>query len=796
MFRFEGCRCYRALPDPEEAGNQKLQQYTAVGVGTAGAVAVAAALLSALVTAAVIAPRTGPPAETQLPARIGAPPVVTAASASRAAKTQHLFDELSASEMQAVADFACKQLGCAAFYNGKDGSPLSSCFLSGSESASLMLPTKAAALAYLDGEGKKPARMAQVIVVHGDKPREEGTGIYSVGPLVGDGRLEPHAEIKLMRSLHFNRRPMDMGDDSALVPVEKITNTEKMRPLLKESFGGVFPWIPEDFSPEKDGRVFPLLAVAVESTPKVRVTRVVLNWYKDPREFQVSWLHTIPFTMNVVHEGDVGDWYATNITYCGQTFVSAEELLAADEKGTLRHCKADLKSASTWDVPGPDPGSKALGLTPPPGRVVGKTWETLGNGAVRWGDWELFATTRPGAGLSLHDVRWRGDRIAYELAVSDAQAYYASTDSGHQFHYSDKAYSLSQLSGDLVEGLDCPHGASYFESALFMETDVSTGSMHTNPAKAKPVKFLCVYESDGDEGSLWRHAQMLSRSVTGRRLRSLVVRTVATVGNYDYISEVRFGEDGSMRARNEFAGFPEVEHLAPFKDPPTRRLREDSPVDFGTQIRGDVVANLHSHFVVWKVDLDILGTSNEFRTMSATYDHSPGQTMPKKMQLERVVEMEDPNERFTASASSPSLWRVVNADAPNAASGVPRGYAIVIESAPAIQTLPDEHPFAKASTFAKRHLAVTKRKEDEPHAVHSLDHFPVSAPILSVDNFLADKENLKGEDLVCWVSVGKEHITRSEDIPLISNFAVQFALQPWNYHDLNPAMTLPMTNRP
>jgi len=263
------------------------------------------------------------------------------------------------------------------------------------------------------------------------------------------------------------------------------------------------------------------------------------------------------------------------------------------------------------------------------------------------------------------------------------------------------------------------------------------------------------------------------------------------VTNYDYIAELRFGEDGSIFASNDFAGYPETDHVAPFGDPGAPAA---SP-DWGTAVRGSLVPNLHSHFAVWKVDLDIAGRRNEFRSIKAVVDGS-GSSYAKKAQIETRMDREDPDHPLVASATSPGLWRVVNPDSKNPVNGAPRGYAVVIQSAPAVQTLPDNHPFTITGSFAKRHVAVARRKEEEPSATHVLDHYPVTEPLLSVDKFLEDREDLVGQDLVCWVSVGREHVTRAEDIPLVTNFGVRFALHPWNYNEENPAMKLPMIRQP
>uniref|UniRef100_A0A7S1S4X5 Copper amine oxidase catalytic domain-containing protein n=1 Tax=Alexandrium catenella TaxID=2925 RepID=A0A7S1S4X5_ALECA len=56
-----------------------------------------------------------------------------------------------------------------------------------------------------------------------------------------------------------------------------------------------------------------------------------------------------------------------------------------------------------------------------------------------------------------------------------------------------------------------------------------------------------------------------------------------------------------------------------------------------------------------------------------------------------------------------------------------------------------------------------------------------------LDLFLDDKESLLDEDLVAWICVGKEHIVRSEDLPLVSNFGSGFSLVPWNFFSGNVA---------
>jgi primary-amine oxidase len=438
---------------------------------------------------------------------------------------------------------------------------------------------------------------------------------------------------------------------------------------------------------------------------------------------------------------------------------------------------------------------------------VERTWQVTPGGSVQWGDWELVVTVRPASGLALHEVRWMGERVIYELSLSDAHAYYSGPSPGKQFHYSDKAYSLSQISADMVEGLDCPPGATFLNAATWISSWPNATYTY-DPALAKPMKLACVFESPGWQGSSWRHTQLLNRHVTGRRGRMLVVRAVGTVGNYDYITEVRFGEDGHIHVGEDFAGYPEMDRqLASAEGGPSAtpgRMLDTSggKPEWGSTVhkgerpdqQGDNVQLLHAHFALFKVDLDVLGTSNDFLiTRSAVSTEDGG--LPKKVQVTKRVDREDNSTLLVANASAPGVWRVVNRGKLNARSGTPRGYAIQIGSSPAVQTLPRDHPFSIAGSFALRHLTVTKQKDEEPSGVHSLDFYALDDPIYSVDAFQADEESLVGQDLVCWVSIGKDHIGRTEDQPLVSNFGAYFTITPWDYHLENPQMQLDMMGK-
>ena len=163
--------------------------------------------------------------------------------------------------------------------------------------------------------------------------------------------------------------------------------------------------------------------------------RACLDRYAERVNFQAIWLHGIPFTFRVAQKGtDPSDWYVFDLFYCGNgPFQSAAELLAASPpRCTYKPDPALEGHKGAWDVPGPD-GAHALRQALRAGsEPVAARYEISGgrggNGRlVRWQGWSFFASLRPSTGLAAMDVRFKGARVAYELALSEAAAHYSGT---------------------------------------------------------------------------------------------------------------------------------------------------------------------------------------------------------------------------------------------------------------------------------------------------------------------------------------------------------------------------------
>src|SRR5262249_29459075 len=155
-------------------------------------------------------------------------------------------------------------------------------------------------------------------------------------------------------------------------------------------------------------------------------------------------------------------------------------------------------------------------------------------------NWTFHVRVDHRVGIVLSTVRYRdGNRdrpILYEGSLSElfvpymdpASPWYAQNflDAGE--------FSFGGLASTLEPGIDCPGNAVYFE-ALYAGDN--------GRPKAKP-RVACLFERYAGDVS-WRHQE--SGTTEARPKRDLIVRMIATLGNYDYMFDWAFQQDGTLR---------------------------------------------------------------------------------------------------------------------------------------------------------------------------------------------------------------------------------------------------------
>lgn len=758
----------RAFADLEGTGRRKMAPLVFLAAGSALAGAVAAAAATYLGMRAVM----GADPITSLLSESGSLPRPWTPGKLRftESRAEDVLGELKPEEVRSVAEWFITKVGA----SGVRTSAADCVWLAGSSAVELLHPPKAAAVAFLDGTGPLPARFARVTTVGPDGVQE-----WRVGPIAG-GKPAADATHHLLTSpgdVPYAKRPTEPNADIRVAePLLNRTILAVGAPLLVRAFGNIFPQL-AGFT-GKGGFVNPFARNDALAPKGERYDLVKMLWVPPPpSRLEAMWLHPVPFSLKLnTTAQDPAAWNLLEVTFCGQNFGTGEDLRAAYERGEVRVCPFS-NDTGKWDVP--------QRTTPPSPDGLRPKEEKKG---VEWGPWTFTITQRPSTGLAIMDVRFRGERVLYELSLQDAQAAY-SGERKDQFFYSDAAFSLAQLGTSLEPGVDCPVGARYLSSTIWYSL-VPGGGAETDPRDAREFWPVCVFEWAEDH-TLWRHMQNSApQEVTGYTRYTAVVRSVTTVGNYDYITDTKFREDGEIEVHTKFAGFIESRYYNPAVNP--------TEVAFSTILRPDLAGPVHSHLVSWKADIDVAGVrANALRVLRVKTKSVAGNAgepaLTSKFIEPEVVEKEGVGlSTFVADPRMPGMWTLVDQKATSAA-GNPRGYAIALSSFATTQVLEDDHPFVRAMPFTKYHLAVTKYHDSEYRVNSPYEQYDGQESVRgqNLDTFLADGESLVDEDLVAWICVGREHIVRQEDLPLVSNFGGGFSLMPWNFFEQNVGASPP-----
>jgi hypothetical protein len=389
---------------------------------------------------------------------------------------------------------------------------------------------------------------------------------------------------------------------------------------------------------------------------------------------------------------------------------------------------------------------------------------------VSWMGWTFHVSSDPMHGLVIRNLKFKGERLAYELSFQEYFASYSSSGSSAGTFYMDSNWEIGLLS-PLVLGVDCPEDATLLPMVQYNGNEAWVSS-----------NVLCVFEKPYGE-AMWRHG-FNSSYIGGIPRTALQVRVVSTMGNYDYIPTMSLMADGVMELKLEMGGYIQGGYETDLGS-----TKAETP-HFGTQVRDNVAGLLHDHVIGVKADLDVGGLQNTLmagKVKYGTYEQALGRPATglsasdanlgvkymdwTTIDTERGVLAKDYNSIVITSPTTNS-W------------GVKRGYELVFHSTISSQVLPPDHPIGRTTGWQYQNVAITRQKDIERRCSFP-SNFNVGTPIPSFDlrKFQQGGDSVVDEDLVFWIMFGAEHYPKAEDVPLVSNFGSGFRLKPRNMFD-------------
>ena len=421
---------------------------------------------------------------------------------------------------------------------------------------------------------------------------------------------------------------------------------------------------------------------------------------------------------------------------------------------------------------------------------------TIEDGEISWQNWQFRFRLDPRVGPVVNLVTWNdgGKRrsVLYEGSLSEMYVPYQDPEetwNSHVFLDAGEYFSNPGSGGiikPLLPGTDCPTYATYFSGTFFKES----GAPYIRP------QLACLFERvTGDPA--WRHWDEDTYAVSGRPTRELVFRTVATVGNYDYLFDWRFQQDGSIVAGVGATGILEVKAVkdqradAPQSDKLVGKDPDGNQVEFGQLVAPGIDGVDHDHFFSYRLDLDVDGQKNSFMVDKLVPYKLPDTALGRKYIWVMKPEMAktESDAKLNVSLDHPSMWRFANESVKNSL-GQSSSFEIMAGET-GISLLPSSEWPQKRAGFSEHSLWVTPYDPNERFA--SGVYVMGSKGDDSLPAWTAKNRNIMNTDIVAWYTVGFHHVPRPEDWPQMPIMWHTFKLAPFQFFTKNPGMDLPMT---
>lgn len=408
-------------------------------------------------------------------------------------------------------------------------------------------------------------------------------------------------------------------------------------------------------------------------------------------------------------------------------------------------------------------------------RQAGGAGFDLSGSLLTWDIWRMRIGTedRPGVMLNSIEVRdgdsWRS--VIHEMYLSEVFVPYSDPDEGWYWRtYMDSGeYGFGDAMTTLTPGVDCPGHATF----LSTPSPESDGSVESREAT------VCIFERTvGDP--VWR------RRADGRAGTDLVIRYAAAVGNYDYLMDYEFKQDGSIRSKVGAVGIDAVKAVKA-TDMASPTAEDDTR--FGTLIRPNIVAANHTHFFNYRIDFDIDGENNSFMRARLTPTKIVGADVPRTsiwtVQPEYPLREQEAVTRI--HTASPAYLIAYNPNVRNELKQNP-GYVLLPGGSVAHSLLDVNDMPVKRNDYVDNQYWVTPYDAGERYAG---GEFAVQSDGTdTLGAWVRANRSIENTDIVSWYTVGFHHVPRSEDWPVMPAHWVGFTLAPFNFFDRNPAINV------
>ncbi|KAJ3499515.1 hypothetical protein NLG97_g268 [Lecanicillium saksenae] len=403
----------------------------------------------------------------------------------------------------------------------------------------------------------------------------------------------------------------------------------------------------------------------------------------------------------------------------------------------------------------------------------GPSFQIEGN-HVQWEKWSFRVGFNYREGLTLHDIRYDERSLFYRLSLSEMFVPYGDPRAPYPrkaaFDLGNDGAGIN--ANNLQLGCDCLGTIKYFDA-------------YHNTPDGEPMKMpnvVCCHEQD--DGILWKHTNFRTKNPVVARSRILVLQTIITVSNYEYIFTWHFGQDASI--------FYEIRATGILSTVPTD-MEVNEKIPYGTVVAPGVLAPYHQHLFSLRIDPAIDGFSNSLviEESAALPIDDPSVHNPfgiGYITKQRIIEEEG---GFDLDFNTNRTFKFVNESKINPITGTPVGFKLMPFYSQKLLSHPTSF-HAKRSEFGNHAVWVTRHQDG--------DHFPAGkytmqsmggdglASAIAKRKDAKTAESIRDQDIVIWHTFGSTHNPRIEDWPVMPSEKLTVGLKPVNFFSGNPGL--------
>ncbi|EFW21060.1 hypothetical protein D8B26_002679 [Coccidioides posadasii str. Silveira] len=398
---------------------------------------------------------------------------------------------------------------------------------------------------------------------------------------------------------------------------------------------------------------------------------------------------------------------------------------------------------------------------------------------VHWQKWRFHLDFNWREGAVLRDVSYDGRPLFYRLSLAEMTVPYA--DPRSPFHRK-SAYDLGEggvgiTANNLQLGCDCLGSIRYFDRWISDE-------------RGEPeIRKNCICMHEVDAGIGWKHTNYRNGRAEVTRARELVIQTIMTISNYEYILCWILDTAGALHYEVRATGIMSVV--------PADQREDFTKLDYGIMVSPGVMAPSHQHIFCLRLDPAMDG----YNSSVVKYD----ETIPEPMNpatnpygvMYRVKETPITESGYLdLNPATNRTVKIVSNDSRNSVTGHQKGYKIHIPATQLLLADPNSVHFRRAA-FADHHFYFTRQSENE---LYPAGEFPwQSIGGLEEDSGLrqwaARKDPLVPGNGVVWTIFGFTHNPRPEDWPVMPCEVFRLAIKPSHFFDKNPALDMPASEQ-